>query len=130
MMRAVFRARCPTETARSVRLCHQAELSGAIEEVFDRRGRPAIAAARRAFIHGLQLRADLFERQFWIGPGDAGDERQQPVARRLAVGGPEQRWVGEPLGDEALELLDRPAQRGGGVGLTLTVRSRWFRGHN
>jgi hypothetical protein len=52
----------------------------AVEQAFDGGGEPARSAARRALIHGFELRADLSERQIGIGPLDPGDERDEAFA--------------------------------------------------
>ena len=64
-----------------------AELSGAVEQALDRGRAPAGSAARRALIHGLELRADLRQGQIGIGASDAGDEGQEPFAAGLRVAG-------------------------------------------
>ena len=102
----------------SIRRRHQPKFSSTVEQIFDGGGTPSPAAARRSLMHRLELRPNLFEREFRIGAGDAGDKRDQPVACGLAFGGLEERRIGEVLGDEAFDgafqLFDGPARRGRG----------------
>ncbi len=98
----------------------QAELFGAVEQAFDGGGRPAGSAPWGALIHGLELRADLCERQSGLAlamPATRASSRSLAGLRRR---GPEQGGIGEPFDDEAfdgaLQFLDRPARRGRGVG--------------
>ena len=101
-----------------LREIHQfgAELFGAGEQAFDGRRGPAGSAARRAFIHGLELRADLRQGQLRIGALDADDERHQPFAAELTAGGLQQGGIGEALGNEAfdraLQSFDAPEGEG------------------
>jgi hypothetical protein len=62
------------------------ELFGAVEQAFDGGGGPARSAARRALIHGFELRADLRERQIRIGPFDPGDKCDETFAADFSAG--------------------------------------------
>ena len=57
------------------------------QQVPDRRWMPARAAARRAFMHGLELAGDLLQRHRRRGQDNAGHHRHQPVVGwpRLAL---------------------------------------------
>jgi hypothetical protein len=57
----------------------QAEPSCPIQQVLDGGGVPAGSAARRAFVHDLELGGDLLERAARRCGFDAGDQPDQPI---------------------------------------------------
>ncbi len=97
-----------------------AKLSGAVEQALDRRRAPAGSAARRALIHGFELRANLHQREVGVCASDAGDEGEETLAACPARGGTEQVRFGEAFGDEAFdgafETLDAPVGQSGAIG--------------
>ena len=68
----------------------QAEPSCAAQQVLNRGGMPSRSAARRPFMHGLELGSDLLQRPIGRRRFDARDQADQPVVAWLRPGAVQQ----------------------------------------